>query len=79
MVDIDDGDNRQFNDNSDVENVIEDDDGTRHPIDIAEDDVQRAIYGHAATEEEWYLGPRDAMHSGNDDALDINDYDIFKE
>lgn len=57
--------------------VNDDGNGARHPIDIAEDDVQRAIYEHA-TEEEWYLGPRDSIQDDNDDALDDDDeYDVF--
>lgn len=77
MIDIDGDDESKYDAAVDDDEVHD----ARHPIDIAENDVQRAIYEHA-TDEEWYLGPRDAMHDNNDDALNIDDereYDIFTE
>lgn len=47
----------------------------RHPIDIAEDEVQRAIYDHA-TEEDWYLGPRDSLHEDVENE-EAESFDVF--
>lgn len=47
----------------------------RHPIDIAEDIVQKAIYDHA-TEEEWYLGPRDSIHDENVEDVEFEVFNL---
>lgn len=57
------------------------DEEPQHPIDIAEDEVQRAIYEHA-TEEEWYRGPRETSNdSGLDDDVEAGgegeEFDLF--
>lgn len=41
----------------------------QHPIDIAEDEVRRAIYDQTI-EEDWYLGPRDTLNEENEENED---------